>query len=73
MVEGDFFVFMSLCLMSGGLRPMAAGRLKSDSHMQAPHRGAQLAVTASHPPHIGRVAVKHLSHCCQTIQRKITR
>ena len=35
----------------GSLRPMAAGRLKSDSHMQAPHRGAQLVVTASQPLH----------------------
>ena len=38
-------------LWVGGLATMAAGRLKSDSHMQAPHRGAQLVVTASHPPH----------------------
>ena len=51
MVGVDIYVFMSLCLMLGGLRPMAAGRLKSDSHMQAPHRGAQLVVTASNPPH----------------------
>ena len=60
-----------------GLRPMAAGRLKSDSHMQAPHCGAQLVVTASPhwprggqtKPQTGSEKIYFSSNCMPNLER----